>query len=313
MYKNLKKISTKNMSREEWLEHRRHSIGGSDAASIVGMNQYSSPYAVWADKMGKLPPKEDNEAMRLGRDLEEYVGKRFCEETGKKLRRENNIIVNPDFPFAHANVDRMVIGEDAGFEAKTTTVLNLKKFKNGEYPANYYCQCMHYMAITGCQRWYLGVLILGVEFKWFVIERDEDEIAALMRSEAEFWRFVESGNPPMADGSKATTEAIKTIYAESDDTCVNLFGYEADLKSYANLVSLKKEVEGQMDEIANRIKVFMGESERGDAGGFRVSWASQARSTFDHKRFASEHPSIDLSGYYKKTVTRAFKVTETEI
>ena len=310
MYKNLKKISTKNMSREEWLEHRRHSIGGSDAASIVGMNQYSSPYAVWADKMGKLPPKEDNEAMRLGRDLEEYVGKRFCEETGKKLRRENNIIINPDFPFAHANVDRMVIGEDAGFEAKTTTVLNLKKFKNGEYPANYYCQCMHYMAITGCQRWYLGVLILGVEFKWFVIERDEDEIAALMHREAEFWRFVEEGLPPPADGAKATTESIKTIYAESDETCVNLYGFGGDLKVYMTLVSLKKDVEKQMDEIANRVKLFMGDSASGDTDVYRVSWASQERSTFDYKRFAAEHPSLDLSQYFKKTVTRAFRVTE---
>ena len=31
--------------------------------------------------------------------------------------------------------------------------------KNGEYPGNYYCQCMHYLAVTGKQRWYLAVLI----------------------------------------------------------------------------------------------------------------------------------------------------------
>ena len=91
MYKNLIKISTKEMSHDEWLEHRQKSIGGSDASAILGMNTYCSPYTVWADKLGNLPPKEDNEAMRLGRDLEEYVAKRFTEETGKKLRKENNI------------------------------------------------------------------------------------------------------------------------------------------------------------------------------------------------------------------------------
>ena len=136
MNKNLTKVSTLNMSREDWLDERRKSIGGSDAPAIIGLNPWASPYTVWADKLGKLPPKEDNEAMRLGRDLEDYVARRFTEATGKKVRRENFIITNPQYPFAHANVDRMVVGEDAGFEAKTTSVLNLKRFKGGEYPAN---------------------------------------------------------------------------------------------------------------------------------------------------------------------------------
>ena len=63
MYRNLTKISTVNMPHEVWLEHRRKSIGGSDAASIIGLNPWCSPYAVWADKLGRIPPKEDNEAM----------------------------------------------------------------------------------------------------------------------------------------------------------------------------------------------------------------------------------------------------------
>lgn len=310
MYRNLKKISTKNMPHEEWLEHRRKSIGGSDASAIVGLNKYASQYSVWADKMGKLPPKEDNEPMRLGRDLEEYVAQRFTEATGKKLRRENNILINPDYPFAHANVDRMVIGEDAGFEAKTTSALNTKRFKNGEYPENYYAQCVHYLAITGCKRWYLGVLILGVGFEWFVIERDEEEIAALMRSEAEFWSFVKDGIPPMADGSKATTEAISTIYAESDGSSVSLMGCEQDLKQYMTLSSLLDDLKKQRDEVANRIKVYMGEASKGETRNFKVTYSSYTKNTFDIKAFAKEHASLNLSPYYLSSVVRPFKVNE---
>lgn len=310
MYKNLTKISTKDMPHEEWLEHRRHSIGGSDASAIVGMNSYSSPYTVWADKLGKIPPKEDNEAMRLGRDLEEYVAKRFTEATGKKVRRENNILINPDIPFAHANVDRMIVGEDAGFEAKTTSVLNLKAFKNGEYPENYYVQCMHYMMVTGCKKWYLGVLVLGVEFKWFEIERDEAEIEALRKSEADFWEYVKSGEAPMIDGSKSTSETISTIYRESNGSEVSLMAYQTDLARYADLTKCIKDMEAQKDEVANRIKVFMGEAEKGECDKYKVSWASSMRVSFDHKRFAKENPEIDLSGYYKATATRMFKVNE---
>lgn len=310
MYKSLKKISTKGMSREEWLEHRRKSIGGSDASAIVGMNLYSSPYTVWADKLGKLPEKEDNEPMRLGRDLEEYVAQRFTEATGKKVRRENNILINPDYPFAHANVDRMIVGEDAGLECKTTSALNLKRFKNGEFPDTYYAQCVHYLATTGCQRWYLGVLILGVGFEWFVIERDEDEIKALMKSESDFWECVKTQTPPLADGSDSTTNTISTIYPESDDTEVSLMAYESDLKQYMTFCSLIKDVEKQRDEVGNRIKAFMGEASRGFGNHHKVTWTSSVRSTFDYKRFSEEHPNMDLTTYYKITPCRTFKVSE---
>ena len=33
-------ISTVKMSREEWLEERRKSIGGSDAAAVIGMSRF---------------------------------------------------------------------------------------------------------------------------------------------------------------------------------------------------------------------------------------------------------------------------------
>jgi putative phage-type endonuclease len=310
MYKNLIKISTKDMPHEEWLEHRRKSIGGSDASAIIGMNNYSSPYTVWADKLGKLPPKEDNEAMRLGRDLEEYVAKRFTEETGKKVRRENNILINPDIPFAHANVDRMIVGEDAGFEAKTTSALNTKKFKNGEYPENYYAQCVHYMMVTGCQRWYLGVLVLGIEFKWFVIERDEGEIEALRKSEADFWEYVKSGEAPLADGSASTSETLRTIYPESNGDTVSLMAFADELNQYKHLAALESDYKKLKDECANRIKAYMGEASKGETDKFKVTWTSSVRNTFDHKAFAKDNPGLDLSAYFKSTPTRTFKVSE---
>lgn len=310
MYKNLIKISTKEMSHDEWLEHRQKSIGGSDASAILGMNTYCSPYTVWADKLGKLPPKEDNEAMRLGRDLEEYVAKRFTEETGKKLRKENNIIINPDYPFAHANVDRMVIGEDAGFEAKTTSAMNLKRFKNGEYPENYYVQCVHYLMVTGAKRWYLGVLILGVGFKRFEIERDEEEIAALAKSEEAFWEYVKTNTPPQTDGSDSTCETLTTIYPESNENTVNLFAYEDSLKQYIAIGKQIDELKKLKEQMANNVKAFMGEAGRGESNHFKVSWSSSLRSTFDHKKFASDNPNLDLTQYYKSSTTRTFRVSE---
>lgn len=312
MYKNLIKISTVNMPRDEWLNHRRKTIGGSEAASILGLNPWCSPYTVWADKLGKLEPKEDSEPMRLGRDLEDYVAKRFTEERGKRVRRENAIIYNENYPFAHANVDRFVIGEDAGLECKTTSVLNLKQYKNGEYPANYYVQCMHYMLVTGAKRWYLAVLVLGKEFKVFEIERDEEEIAALIEAERSFYEnHILTGNPPIADGSASTTDTIGAIYSEGrEGESVNLMAYDRDMALYLTINAQIKELEKSRDEAANRIKAFLGESEYGASDKYNVSWSNGERRSFDYKSFQKEHSDIDLSGYFKVSKYRTFKIQE---
>lgn len=311
MYKNLMKISTVDMPHDEWLKHRRKSIGGSDAASIIGLNPYCSQYAVWADKLGKLAPKEDTEPMRLGRDLEAYVAQRFTEKTGKRVRRENSIIINPAYPFAHANVDRLVIGEDAGLECKTTSSLNLKKFKGGEYPEQYYVQCVHYMMVTGCKKWYLAVLVLGIGFYVFEIERDENEIAALAESEEAFWKYVLDKTPPPTDGLKATTDAIGEMYpTDTGDGSVSLFAYESDLKQYMELSKRIAELNALKDACANKIKAFLGDAGRGVSQNYKVTWKAAERATFDAKRFAADHKTYDLTEYYNKSTYRTFKVTE---
>ncbi len=311
MYKNLEYISTIGMSREDWLTHRRNSIGGSDAAAIVGLSDYSSPYSVWADKVGLAPEKEDNEAMRQGRDLEEYVAQRFTEQTGKKVRRRNAIIKNPDIPFAHANVDRLVIGEDAGLECKTTSVLNMKKFKNGEYPENYYVQCVHYMMVTGCKRWYLAVLILGRGFMVFVIERDEDEIKALIEAERNFWGYVSDKTAPPADGSAVTAETISTIYRESSDgTMCDVSPLEQNIKLYLQYKASIKQLEESANEHLNAIKQYMGDSERGECSIAKIQWKTQQRNTFDFKRYQKDHPNENFNSYIKTSTSRPFLLTE---
>lgn len=306
----LTRISTVGMSREEWLERRRHTIGGSDAAGIVGLSRYSTPYTVFLDKTGRLPDKADNEAMRQGRDLEDYVAKRWKEATGKKVRRLQAMLYNPAYPFAHADVDRMVVGEDAGLECKTTATLDIRQFNGVDFPEKYYAQCVHYMAVTGAKRWYLGVLVFGRGFFVFTLERNQAEIDALMMAEAAFWEKVENDTPPAPDGSDATTEAISVVYAESRDGEMELFGREAMLNEYADLNAQKKAVEERIKEIENIIKEDMQDVPLGRVGRFSVVWKSQQRSSFQLEDFKKDNPGLDLRPYIKTTTSRPFKVTE---
>ena len=310
MIRGLKRVSTRHMSREEWLERRKQTIGGSDAAGIVGLSRWASPFSVWADKTGRTAEKADTEAMRQGRDLEDYVARRWMEAQGKRVYRLSAMLYNPNYPFAHADVDRMVRGENAGLECKTTSSLDLKQFNGVEFPAQYYAQCVHYLAVTGADRWYLAVLAFGRGFFTFVLERDQAEIDALMEAESAFWKHVEQDSPPSPDGSEATAAALQEIYPSSRPATAALFGRDKILQEYLCLKEEQKALSLRMGEIENTIKADLGEAENGCCGPFHVSWRSQARQTFQVKEFAMDHPQIDLTPYYRNTSFRPFKVTE---
>ena len=308
--KGIRKISTKGMSREDWLIQRRKTIGGSDAAGIVGLSKWASPFSVWAEKTGRTAEREDTEAMRQGRDLESYVARRWSEETGKRVYRVSAMLYNPQYPFAHADVDRMVMGENAGLECKTTFSLDLKQFNGVEFPVQYYAQCVHYLAVTGADRWYLAVLAYGRGFFTFVLERNQAEVDALMAAEKAFWHQVEQDIPPAVDGTDATTAALQEVYPVSQNMTAALFGRDTVLQEYMRLKAEKKLLEGRLGEIENTLKADMGEAENGSCGLFNISWKSQTRQTFQTKEFAKDHPHIDLTPYYKNTNLRPFKVTE---
>lgn len=311
VYKNLVRISTKGMSHEKWLEERRNAIGGSDASAVIGVNPFSSPYYVWADKLDKIPPKEESEAMRQGTDLEEYVAHRFTLETGKKVRKCNAIIYNPDYPFAHANVDRLVVGEDAGLECKTTSQLNLSTFKHGDYPANYYVQCMHYMMTTGMRKWYLAVLVYSKGFFVFEINRDEDEIKALAEAEKTFWNtYVVKEEPPEPDYKAATSDALNHVYTPNGSEIYAVSDIDAEIDRLNELKQKKSDIDNEIKAAENKIKNFMGDAETLKGTNMICTWKEQSRSTYDYKKIFSENPQLVEDNYRKKTTSRVFRMKE---
>ena len=268
-----------------------------------------------SDPERPLEPPEEKPAPRCpycGEECETlYVSQRFEEETGKKVRRLQAMLYNPLYPFAHADVDRMVCGEDAGLECKTTSTLDVKQFHGVEFPEKYYAQCVHYMAVTGCEHWYLAVLVFGRGFFVYTLERDQAEIDALMTAEQGFWAgYVETDTPPGPDGSDATTEAMQTIYSDSRPEERTLFGRDMILDEYCTLKRQSKAIKDRMSEIENIIKEDMQDAERGNCDRYTVSWKSQIRKAFDAKAFSAAHPEIDIQPYYKVSTARPFKVQE---
>ena len=207
------KTPIKGLSREEWLKMRKTGIGGSDAGAICGLNPYTSAMTVFHDKTTEGVSEEDNEAMRQGRDLENYVAQRFCESAGVRARHSNMMYRSKENPFMIADVDRLVVGEEAGLECKTANAYNADRWKDGQIASHYLIQCCHYMAVTGKKAWYIAVVIMGREFKYVRIERDEAMIQKLTAIEKEFWeKHVLKGVMPAPDGSEACDKLLAQYY-----------------------------------------------------------------------------------------------------
>ncbi len=201
-------FETKDKDKKSWLEARKCGIGGSDAASVLGLNPYRSSMSVYLEKtnenniinnFGKefinqrslskkdsnVVDKETNYKMELGNKLENFVANEFTLKTGKKFRNVNGILRNDKYPFAISNIDRSVVGEKAFLECKVTSSYN-KKLWEKEVPIHYQIQCYHYMAVSGATHCYVAALIGNEKLIIHELKRDEEIINEIMDLEKSF-------------------------------------------------------------------------------------------------------------------------------
>ena len=272
---------------QEQVAARRNFIGGSDAAAVLGLSRWSTPLKVWASKTGQLPDEDisDRLAIEVGNELEAVVCRLFTKKTDKQLRRVNEAVFHPEYPFIGAHLDRRVVGEDAIFEAKTASGWKAKEWEGEDIPREYIIQVMHYLAVTGQKKAYIACLIGGNQkFVWKTIERDEDMIKDMIKREVAFWHeFVEPKVMPM------------TVTARDGETLYNLFPLddqtEIELADDANklcenigaMVADSKALGTQIDQAKNELRLMLGEHAIGYTDTYKVSWLAQEKKEYTVK------------------------------
>ncbi len=303
-----KLVSTLNLPREEWLRYRKQGIGGSDAGAICGFNPYRTAMQVYYDKTSDEIEDIDNEAMRQGRELEDYVAQRFVEETGKKVRRANAMFYDEKNPFMLADVDRMIVGENAGLECKTVSPYMAEHWKDDKVPLSYQMQCYHYMSVCNADRWYVAALIYGREFKVYTLERDEEIIANLIHLEEDFWKnYVQPRVLPEPDGSKLADSVIAEYYKNAGSVIIPLQGFNDKLKRRQELVGLLDKLETEKKQIEQELKIYLGDAEMAENEQYRVSWKNVLTNRIDSTRLKEEEPEI-YKRYQKTSQSRRFQV-----
>ena len=302
-------ISTLDLPKEEWLRYRKKGITGTDAGAICGLNPYSSAFQIYQNKISEDIEQTDNESMRQGRDLEEYVAQRFTEETGLKIRKANAIYQNEGYPFMLADFDRLIVGSRAGLECKTVSPYSSDKWDDGNIPLHYQMQVQHYLAVSGYDCWYVAVLIFGQKFLVSKIDRDEELIKYLITIEENFWNNnVLARVMPDPDGTDSCSETISKMYFKGDrNKQVELHGYKAVLDRRMELDSLIKKLEQEKAAIDQRIKIEMQDATIAVEADYKISLSNIEQSRFDAKKFKEDDP-VMYNKYCNNTASRRFMI-----
>lgn len=287
---------TDNLTRDEWLDLRRHGIGGSDAAAIAGLDPYRSAFAVYLDKVGMAPPDEDSEPAYWGRELEPFVVRRFARDTGRHVVELPQLLRSREHEFALANVDRLtapadddptrIVTPDAVLEAKTTNDYN-REYDRGDgmdaVPDRAAVQLQHYLGVTGYRLGFVAVLIGGQRFRLYRIERDDELIDNIFKLEAEFWQQVIDRVPPAP--TAAAKDLLAHLYDVKPGAVVSLDDVATEVAELTRRRQMAKErikaLEEEADDAQVKICALLGENEIGTiAGQPAVTWKTGDRAGY---------------------------------
>jgi putative phage-type endonuclease len=191
---------TEGMSREEWLKWRQKGIGGSDIAIIAGVSNYKkiykTPYELYLEKLSLAEDQEESEAAYWGNTLEPVILKEFTKRTEIEVYKPSAIFQHDTYDFMLANVDGFVVGKNEGIEIKTSSEYLNKEWQGDKIPPAYYLQCMHYLAVTGFEKWHIAALVGGNKFYSTTIKRNDDLIESIICMCCDFWECVVNKTPP---------------------------------------------------------------------------------------------------------------------
>lgn len=306
-------VNIKDLTREEWLQERMTGIGGSDAGTILGVNKWKSKTQLFFEKTNPEMVQEiSNDAIHFGNVLEDVVAEEFAARTGKKVRRDNRMLRHPEHHFMMANLDRVVVGEKALLECKTTSQFNKEQWEDDNVPAQYLCQIQHYMAVTGYEKAYIAVLIGGQSFIWKEIERDDELIQIIIEAEKDFWENnVQAGVIPEIDGSEATSEFINHMYQNIDNEEIEL-GSEADTLIKA-IESIKEDIKEQQQlqkKYENQLKDSLGHNTAGKTAAYLATWKQQTRRNLDKKALEEKYGKDVIDQFYKESEYRVLRIKQ---
>lgn len=299
---------------EDWLEQRKHCIGGSDVGALLGLNKYSSPYKVFKSKTSPTFKSEDSVYTRKGKCLEPVIRKNFV--TPYMLKQDYTvkevpyILKNNKFPWIHANLDSIAIpnlpvgkpSENIIIEIKWVSEYAEVNWYSEDYcgvPASYYAQVQTYMLVTGASKAIICALFDRTwEMHYFEIPADREMQVQIYNTTKKFYdnNLMAGMAPPIVpsldkeDFIEALKKEVPTYKTSEMDLL--LAAYK---ENHAKITELTKTETGYKDQINE----LYAKGARPKDSIIKVSVSLRSSTTFDTATFKEAHSEL-YNQYIKK-------------
>lgn len=276
---------------EEWIQWRKSKLGASDIAAVMGVSPWTTQYQLWTYKMGIAEPQM-NAAMQRGTDMEEEARNAFIDHIGIHVAPivwEDDIYDWCIASFDGVSEDRKTIVEikcPGKLEHEITSA-------NSEPPVKYIPQLQHQLYICGLPKMYYFSYRSPDDFVCLEVERDDDYIMRMLKSEKEFYKcMMEFTPPPLTD---------RDYVDMSDDV-----KWEIEATVFKKLKERKQQVDAEY-EVCKLLLIDLSEGKNCKGCGVRVTKYPQ-KGRVDYAKIP-ELEKVDLEKYRKPAI-ECYKITE---
>lgn len=314
MLPNCRVVSTIKQEDDEqaWLAARSNGIGGSDIGAICGVSPFASAKQIYFKKTGQFqdataPADSSIERMHFGHMLEPIVANEYVLRTGRKVIDLDCTLCHKDFPWAVANIDRLIVEEvpqpngdtiivpKGILECKTTSEYNDDEWDGGEILESYLYQLNWYLWILDLQFGSFACLVGGNKFYYYDVYRNDDLIRdTLFPTAKSFWfdNVLALVEPEM---QAVDTELAKALYGDVVKGSEMTFDDETVNDLLTTIVDCKakiKELTAVQEEAENRIKDRLKNTEIGYSRDYVVKWSPRSQTRVDTDKLKMTFPAI---------------------
>lgn len=281
----------------EWQERRKMTIGSSEIATVLGLNKYQTPLALWAEKTGRARARQDNPHMCFGREIEAVIKNIFCAQFGIELEVGGSF-ANDLKPWATATPD--YFRRDR--RTHTQEVVEIKNtrgsgYRDGATPEAHHLQVIWQLGVLGLERGKIVAMVnadpSALEIR--EIEFDSDLFAQMLFVGEKFMQHLRDDTPPLArDGDSALVFDLQKPgmeIAEASEEIDEMLGALAAVK--AERAERKKtdvDLEARQSELQSQIMQACGDKSavkgtKGEANWKRVEVKEQMRKAYSFVKF----------------------------
>lgn len=184
----------------EWHAWRAEGIGGSDIATVMGRNQYETPYKFFCERKKLIGQKKETRAMAEGKKQECFARKLFELKHGVKLTP--GCYQNDNYPFVRASLDGISWDEKTNVQIKVMQPHNFDTLLETQAPPEYMIlQTQWEMLASPADRSILFIVnaLNGEPWEETYIPCEKTQIEAIKAASDFMRRLRENDPPPLTD------------------------------------------------------------------------------------------------------------------